>query len=338
MVKKNCPNILALSIVALLYLLSATACNDVSLGSSDTPLPPLAITLPSEVPLTTVPPPDDDTNSPELTLCPTELAASKYTELSFASSFSWSLAAQELMEYHLAESREFGLYPSISVIYYDLTDEEGYSYGDPHQLYWAASTVKVPIALGVGMAIAAEELSWDTTILYNPNNDSDPYGVNYLTDSEIISGATVKALLYNMLVYSCNTSTNMLEKLFEGEMAHQEYMASIGYPLLSPPAQYQLTPEQSLMVFYDLYRHRLDPFYSHILNLLAQTTYHLRLDRLLPLEVKVSHKYGDVVESCHDVGIIWDDKPYILLVYSDQLANPDTFMAELSLLIYEGRR
>ena len=253
--------------------------------------------------------------------------------LTFDDRPAWAEAAEGLIRSHYLDSLEYGLDSRVTLLYYHLDNRSGYAFGDD-QLYFAASTVKVALALGVGMYIEAGYFGLDTVVFYESERDWDPWA-NYLTEQELLQGATVESLLFNMLAYSCNVSTNMLLKITNFQ-AHHVYLAAIGYPMEMPDRNL-LTPEQCLMTFYDLYQQRELPYYARVIDWLNQTNYHLRLDRDLPEEVVVIHKYGDFDIWFHDVGIVFAPEPYLLLVYTEEVADPNALISALSLLIYESQ-
>ena len=96
-----------------------------------------------------------------------------------------------------------------------------------------------------------------------------------------------------------------------------------------------MTPWQSFVTLYDLYERRDMQFYGLVIDWLIESSYHNRLDRDLPEGVVVAHKYGDDGVYGHDMGIFFGDKPYLLLVFTESIANSNDLIAQISLLIYE---
>ena len=223
--------------------------------------------------------------------------------------------------------------PRMTLLYYEPEMGRGYAYGDIEGAYGAGSTIKVPMAIGIGDLIEAGELTLDSIVYYIPELDSDPYGVNFITYDERINGLTIHSLLYYMIAYSCNASMNIVDRItdFAG---HHPYMARLGYPMEIPDNN-RVTARQFFMVLYDLYLHRDKPFYDLLLNMMNDSRNTYGLARYLPDNLFAARKSGNIVHYNHETGIFFAPEPYILLVYTAWFEYSTDLMADVSLLIYE---
>ena len=61
----------------------------------------------------------------------------------------------------------------------------------------------------------------------------------------------------------------------------------------------------------------------------------LNISKYIPQEI-VAHKIGSNESYIHDVGIIFSDSPYILVIYTNGLAYPDEKIAQISKAIYNN--
>ncbi len=77
------------------------------------------------------------------------------------------------------------------------------------------------------------------------------------------------------------------------------------------------------------------PEFNHLIEVLTKTEFHDRLDKYIPQEI-VAHKIGSNESYIHDVGIIFSDSPYILVIYTNGLAYPDEKIAQISKAIYNN--
>lgn len=74
--------------------------------------------------------------------------------------------------------------------------------------------------------------------------------------------------------------------------------------------------------------------YQKIIEGLKNTDFHDRLDRNID-HALVAHKIGNLSEATNDIGLFYTNKPYILTVYTSDLANPNDVITGISDLVYD---
>ncbi len=76
---------------------------------------------------------------------------------------------------------------------------------------------------------------------------------------------------------------------------------------------------------------------SEILNFLTNTLYEDHLAAGIPSEIRVAHKYGREVHVVNDAGVVFSDKPFILVILSKGVVEPeaDEVFPNLAKLIFE---
>ena len=149
----------------------------------------------------------------------------------------------------------------------------------------------------------------------------------------------MQVLLDYSIKYSDNIATNMIIRRLGGSVKLRN-LANIMAGTNTDTQENFVTPEQEFRILKLLYNKRKDRYYSYLIELMKNTDSHDRLDKYIPQDI-VAHKVGDYSTYVHDVGIIFTEKPYILVVYTNNLPEliykePHEKIAQLSKLIYDA--
>lgn len=110
------------------------------------------------------------------------------------------------------------------------------------------------------------------------------------------------------------------------------------YSLLNinyPYSKSTITADIEYRILMYIYDNKNLPEFNHLIEVLTKTEFHDRLDKYIPQEI-VAHKIGSNESYIHDVGIIFSDSPYILVIYTNGLAYPDEKIAQISKAIYNN--
>ena len=94
------------------------------------------------------------------------------------------------------------------------------------------------------------------------------------------------------------------------------------------------TPEIQFRLLKLIYENRKDSYYSHLIQTMKNTIFHDRLDKYIPSNI-VAHKIGNYGAAVNDIGIVFTEKPYIIIIYSENAGGAHEKIAQLSLMIYE---
>ncbi len=150
---------------------------------------------------------------------------------------------------------------------------------------------------------------------------------------EHIGSVTISELLDFSLIYSDNIATNMLGHYLGGHASSRQMI----YDLLNityDSSKNYITAEIEYQILSYLYAHKDNVNFSHMLDILTKTDFEGRMDKYLP-EGLSAHKIGTYDSYVHDVGIILDNNPYILVIYTKGVENADEVIAQISKAIYQ---
>lgn len=225
---------------------------------------------------------------------------------------------------------------NVGLIYYDLTTNRKISInGD--EFFTAASTYKVGMNIIAYNMIKEGTLSLSESIKYSSGYYEEGTGIlQSQIDTTLNSPISIQKLLDYAIIYSDNIATNMVtEKLGGFNVVRQAVntLAGIASPTVSGNV---ITPETEFRLLKNLYSNRFDEYYSHLIEVMKNTEFHDRIDKYLPYDI-VAHKIGSYDSYINDVGIIFADKPYILVIYTNELTDAAEKIATLSKIIYSAQ-
>ncbi|WP_238907093.1 serine hydrolase [Clostridium sp. YIM B02506] len=225
---------------------------------------------------------------------------------------------------------------NVGLIYYDLTTNKKISInGD--ELFTAASTYKVGMNIVAYNMVKEGFLSLNDSIKYSSGYYEEGTGIlQSQIDTTLNSPISIQKLLDYAIIYSDNIATNMItEKLggFDSVRQAVSYFTGVSEPTVSGNV---ITPETEFRLLKNLYSNRFDQYHSHLIEVMKNTEFHDRIDKYLPYNL-VAHKIGSYDSYINDVGIIFTDKPYILVIYTNELTDATEKIATLSNIIYSAQ-
>ena len=225
---------------------------------------------------------------------------------------------------------------NVGLIYYDLTTNKKISInGD--ELFTAASTYKVGMNIVAYNMVKEGTLSLSDNIKYSSGYYEEGTGIlQSQIDTTLNSPISIQKLLDYAIIYSDNIATNMVnEKLggFNSVRQAVSYFTGVSEPTVSGNV---ITPETEFRLLKNLYSNRFDEYYAHLIEVMKTTEFHDRIDKYLPYNL-VAHKIGSYDSYINDVGIIFTDKPYILVIYTNELTDAAEKIATLSKIIYNAQ-
>ena len=195
----------------------------------------------------------------------------------------------------------------------------GYRYAQEDKHYFtAASTVKVIYAMKIYDRIRNGEISKNADIAYNEKFLEE--GNGQITNSQKKDSYKLEYVIQNMIQYSDNTATNMLV----GNSATAadlvvKYLASLGARLPQEEAQNnKITPAMMELVWTKLYKER--DKYPELIKYLEDSEDGEWIKDGIPNK-KVASKYGALETNYHDTAIVFGDKDYMLLIYTNNLSK-----------------
>lgn len=201
---------------------------------------------------------------------------------------------------------------SVSLIYEDL--ERGFTFSyNQDAVYYAASTIKSLDALYIYQKAYNNELSLDETMTYTANFK---WGSSkYMSTHQYGDQITLRDLVKYAIMVSDNSAHQMLVK-YIGYSNLKAFGQSLG-------AQYTLTSGDN---FGNLSANDGIIYMKAIYNFINQSgelgqelkSYFVQAEQndleFPDLQIQAAHKYGQYSEFYHDIGIVYDEHPYVIAI------------------------
>lgn len=219
----------------------------------------------------------------------------------------------------------------IGIVYKNFSTGYRYAQEDKHY-FTAASTIKVVYAMKIYDRIRNGELSKDADIYYNPKFLEE--GNGQITNNTKQDSYKLDYVIQNMIQYSDNTATNMLMgNSATASVFVVKYLAELGVTLPQAEAQKnRITPAMMEVVWTKLYKER--DKYPELIKYLEDSKEGEWIKEGIP-DKKVASKYGALNANYHDTAIVFGDKDYILLIYTNNLRNSGQSIKDIAKKIDE---
>jgi beta-lactamase class A len=210
-------------------------------------------------------------------------------------------------------------------------------------LYLPGSLLKVPTLITYLKMAEKEPGLLDKELLFNARL-FPPSPKQTFADKTIVSGHKYKIrdLLYNMIAYSDNYSTWLLNSKMDVEVYKKVY-AEIGLPT-SSNYEYKVSAKdysRLLKVLYDVGYLTINNS-EYAMSLLAQTEFKDGLVKKLPPNVRIVHKFGEAgtreYSELHESGIVYIGNNSYLLTVMTRGKNVKTqaeVMSDISKMVYD---
>ena len=205
----------------------------------------------------------------------------------------------------------------IGIVYKNFSTGYRYAQEDKHY-FTAASTIKVVYAMKIYDRIRNGEVSKDADIYYNEKFFEE--GNGQITNNKKQDSYKLEYVIQNMIQYSDNTATNMLMGNSATASAFVvKYLSEMGVTLPQVEAQKnRITPAMMEVVWTKLYKER--DKYPELLKYLEDSDDGEWIKAGIP-DKKVASKYGAIEANYHDTALVFGDKDYMLLIYTNNLNN-----------------
>ena len=195
----------------------------------------------------------------------------------------------------------------------------------------AASTIKVPLVLYVNHQVAAGRARMDDRVVYEPDRDLTGGAGILQRDGFPGKSYSLRVLTNLSITISDNVTTNMLFRHF-GKERVGEFMRSLGGEVIFPEGRRISTArDMGLYVEAVLDFARQHPLLGgRMLDDMGHSIFHVGLPGLLPPDVFVAHKEGDVEGVADDVGIVFGRRPFVLAILSKGVEDIDRGFADIA--------
>lgn len=227
---------------------------------------------------------------------------------------------------------------NVSIIYKDLNTNETIKINQNEE-FLAASTYKVGLNLYAYDLVKKGNINLTDKVPYKKDHYEE--GAGTLQFKEDLIEEELQYLLDLSISHSDNIASNMISDYLGGKETVRAALNDI-YKTNMPIDENIISPKDELKILEYVYKNSNDENIRHLSEVMKNTIYNSRLNRYLH-EGITAHKVGTYDTSIHDVGIIYDDNPYILIIYTKDLVedvtvdctNGETVIADISKAIYQ---
>ncbi len=214
----------------------------------------------------------------------------------------------------------------------DLAEGNRYGVGES-EVMQAASLVKLPVMIALYKEAEAGRINLDST--YTLKNSDKIGGSGSLAGKPVGTVLTYRELGRLMGKQSDNTAFGIVRRRI-GEEKIRLVMDEIGMTRTDLPKN-QTTPYEVGLLFEKLWKNELvsDANRNEILESLTDTIYESHLKAGIA-DVRVAHKYGREIHVVNDAGIIYGQKPFVLVIMTQGVVEKeaDAIFPELAKLLY----
>lgn len=229
--------------------------------------------------------------------------------------------------------------------------------------FHAASTMKTPVLIELYKQAAEGHFALSDSILvkneFKSIVDGSLYSMDIGEDSEeklykaIGSKATIADLAYDMIIASSNLATNIVIELVDAKNVTQT-MRELGAPEINvlrgvedikayeQGLSNSTTAFDLMAIFEQLGKEAVvsKEASREMIEILLDQKFNDIIPALLPKDVKVAHKTGNITAVHHDSGIVFlpNGKKYVLVLLSKELGDFDAGtarMAKVSKIVYD---
>lgn len=220
--------------------------------------------------------------------------------------------------------------------YFRLTD--GYSYGvEDGQEMKAASLIKLPVIAALYQQAEKGKIDLDEKYILKNSDKISGYGTLYSTPAG--TPVTFQRMIELMCQQSDNTAFNIVRNRL-GDSLISEVISSIGMGKTSV-GDNTTTAYDIGLFFRKLWEGKIvsAEHKEEFLKYLTDTIFENWLVAGIT-DVRVAHKYGVDSRIVNDAGIVFDKKPFVLVIMSKGIIEKEAnqVIPELAKMIYEGQK
>lgn len=221
----------------------------------------------------------------------------------------------------------------VGFIYYNLNSGEKIAINE-NEIVVAASTCKMGMNVVAYEMVKNNELSLDEDLFYDSSFYTEGTGLlQYKLNGLDNKPLKVQYLLNLTIIESDNIATNMIFNRLGGKPLVREKMNDlVGLTCITD--QNRTTTEIQYRLLRFIYEHRNEPNYAHLIESMKNTVFNDAIDKYIPKEIS-AHKVGFYDKSSSDIGLIDTKNPYIFVMYTEDVYDPDEVIAKLSKLVYD---
>lgn len=219
------------------------------------------------------------------------------------------------------------------LIYYDINSKKSIEINADNQ-FSAASTIKVPINMLMYDMVQEKKIDINEKLKYQESDFEEGAGV--LQGSELSNPIAIKTLSDYSIRYSDNIAINMLLRKVGNENRYKFIESVVGHKIVHEGNN--ITPKDSFKILERLYLNpKNNEYYSTLIETMKKTEFHDRIDKYIPRGI-VAHKIGDYADYVNDIGIVFKDNPYILVIFTKDIPDANEVIGQVSKIIYDNQK
>ncbi len=231
---------------------------------------------------------------------------------------------EDLNNYIGSYNRNVGLY------YYDLTSGNTIEINTSKE-FIAASTVKVPMNMVLLDMVNQGKISLDEKIKYISSDYEAGTGI--LQGQDLDTPIPLGTLMNYSIQYSDNIATQMIIRTIGKEEMREAIDKKIGHS--TDHHQNIYTAADFGLLLKELYANGdKNSYYSQLTAIMKNTIFHDAIDKDIPQNI-TAHKIGGYESYSNDIAIVYTDKPYILVVLTNEIPHAADKIAGISKIIYD---
>ncbi len=220
--------------------------------------------------------------------------------------------------------------------FYLIDLESGFGFGvNEREIFDGASLVKLPVMVALCLMEENGSLSFDEK--YVLKNSDKVSGAGILSNKPVGFEISFGEILELMGKRSDNTAF-VIAKTKVGRDAIEKALTKAQMKNTDVETR-DMTPYDAGMFFFNLWKGNLvnEKNKERILGSLTNTDFENYLPQGLPDGVRIAHKFGTLTHIINDAGIVYAEKPYILVVMSKGIIERETnaFIPSFSRMVYE---
>ena len=221
----------------------------------------------------------------------------------------------------------------LGLIYYDINSKKSIEINADNQ-YAAASTVKVPINMLMYDMVQEKKIDINEKLKFKEGDFEEGAGI--LQGEELSKPIALKTLSDYSIRYSDNIAVNMLLRKVGNENRYNFIEKVVGHPIAHEGNN--ITPRDSFKLLERLYLNpQKNEYYPTLIETMKKTVFHDRIDLYIPRKI-VAHKIGDYGEYVNDTGIVFKEKPYILVIFTKNMPDANEVIGQVSKIIYDNQK
>ncbi len=214
--------------------------------------------------------------------------------------------------------------------------KDGFSYGiNEDEIFQAASLIKLPVMAAAFLESESGNFNLDDK--YKLQNSDKISGSGSLYSKPEGYEVSYRDLVRLMGKQSDDTAFNILRKKL-GDAKIEEFIKKFGMSKTSLKEN-ETTPKDIGIFFSNLWKGNIlsNKLRDEILESLTDTIYENWLASGIFKHVRIAHKYGREVNVVNDAGIVFSEKPFVIVVLSKgvKTSEADEIFPEISKFIYE---